>query len=92
MTDQEKTIADIEQAMRTWIEKQIPLYEELEPDQLLTTTQGERSRKANPALQEIRAAFKDYCYIVKTQKELSNNENADAEQSIDYFRSRLKVI
>lgn len=93
MTKQEKTISDIETTMRKWITKQLPVYEQIEPSQINVSTQGEKVIKANPAAQEIRAAFKDYCYIVKTQKELSDG-NANTEKddkSIEYFRSKLRV-
>ena len=91
MTEQEKTISKIEQTMRSWIESQLPTYEKMPPAQTMTSTQGEKVLKANPATQEIRAAFKDYCYVVKTQRELSNNEVADTS-AIDDLRKRFKVI
>ena len=76
--------------MRKWIEDQLPAYEEMPPAQVLTNTQGERSIKANPAVQEIRAAFKDYCYIVKTQKELSDGKAVDTS-AVEDLRKRFKV-
>lgn len=93
MTEQEKTISKIEQAMRSWIESQLPVYEQMPAAQTMTTTQGERVLKANPATAEIRAAFKDYCYVVKTQKEISNGEPVDAEKvkSISDFRAKYKI-
>ena len=94
VTKQEKTFSEIETTMRKWITKQLPVYEQIDPAQINTSTQGEKVIKANPAAQEIRAAFKDYCYIVKTQKELSDG-NADAEKddkSIEYFRSKLRAV
>ena len=91
MTEQEKTISKIEQAMRSWIESQLPIYEEAPAAQTVTTTQGERVQKANPVTQEIRATFKDYCYVVKTQKELINNDTTDTS-AIDDLRKRFKVI
>jgi len=94
MTEQEKTISKIEQSMRIWITRWLPDYENMEPSQLATTTQGDLIAKANPATQEIRAAFKDYCYIVKTQRELADgNVPVDKdEKTIEYFRSKLKVV
>ena len=91
MTEQEKTINKIEQTMRTWIEGQLSVYEQMPAAQTMTTTQGERVLKANPATAEIRAAFKDYCYVVKTQKELINNDTTDTS-AIDDLRKRFKVI
>ena len=92
MTEQEKTINKIEKTMRTWIENQLPVYEQMPAAQTMTTTQGERVLKANPATAEIRAAFKDYCYVVKTQKELGNGV-ADPEKikSISDFRAKYKI-
>ena len=77
--------------MRSWIESQLPTYESMPAAQIVTSTKGEQVMKANPATQEIRAAFKDYCYVVKTQRELSNNEVADTS-AIDDLRKRFKVI
>ena len=37
MTKQEETISKIEQAMRQWIEKQIPVYAKLPAAQTMTT-------------------------------------------------------
>lgn len=90
MTEQEKTISKIEQTMRSWIEKQIPVYEQMPAAQTMTTTQGERVLKANPATQEIRAAFKDYCYVVKTMREIAEGKPAEVT-SLDEIRARFKV-
>lgn len=90
MTEQEKTIAKIEQTMRSWIETQIPVYEQMPAAQTMTTTQGERVLKANPATQEIRAAFKDYCYVVKTMREIAEGKPAEVT-SLDELRARFKV-
>lgn len=92
MTEQEKTISKIEQAMRSWIEEQIPVYEQMPAAQTMTTTQGESVLKANPATQEIRAAFKDYCYVVKTMRELANNDDTSSTSSIDELRKKFKVV
>lgn len=89
-TAQEKTIDKIEKTMREWIEKQLPVYEKLPAAQTMTTTQGEKVLKANPAAQEIRAAFKDYCYVVKVQQEISHGEPAVIE-SLDDFRNKFKI-
>jgi hypothetical protein len=91
MTEQEKTINKIEKTMRTWIENQLPVYEQMPAAQTMTTTQGERVLKANPATAEIRAAFKDYCYVVRTQKELSDGSAVDTT-AIDDLRKKFKVV
>ena len=92
MKKQADTIGKIEEAMRLQIEKQIPVFEELEAAQMMKTTQGETVLKANPAMQEIRALFKDYCYVAKVQQELAG-DNADPEKvkSINDFRAKYKI-
>ena len=92
MTEQEKTINKIEQTMRSWIEGQLSVYEQMPAAQTITTTQGERVLKANPATAEIRAAFKDYCYVVKTQREMSENSRDGDNSSIESLRKRFKVV
>lgn len=92
MTEQEKTINKIEETMRAWIESQLPVYEQMPAAQTMTTTQGERVLKANPATAEIRAAFKDYCYVVKTQNELGNGNNASDASAIEDLRKKFKVV
>lgn len=92
MTEQEKTINKIEETMRTWIENQLPVYEQMPAAQTMTTTQGERVLKANPATAEIRAAFKDYCYVVKTQRELSDGDNTSDASAIEDLRKKFKVV
>ena len=91
MTEQEKTVAEIEVAMREWIKKQLPIYEKLPAAQTMTTVQGEKVLKANPASQEIRAAFKDYCYIVKVQSELNGGESSGNIETLDDFRKKYKI-
>ncbi len=91
MTEQEKTVAEIESAMREWIRKQIPAYKELQAAQTMTTVQGEKVLKANPASQEIRAAFKDYCYVVKVQKELTSGQTPSDLPSIEDLRKKFKI-
>ena len=87
MTDQEKTLDAIEETLRKWIEKQIPVYEQL------PAAQGEKVLKINPAVQEIRAAFRDYCFIVKTQQEMKGSNNHSAKVSkLEDLRSQIKMV
>ena len=53
--------------------------------------QGEKVLKANPASQEIRAAFKDYCYVVKVQKELSGGQASDNIPSLEDLRKKFNI-
>lgn len=80
MTEQEKTISAIEKTMREWIQQQLPIYEKLPAAQTMTTTQGEKVLKNNPATQEIRAAFKDYCYVVKAMEEMTGEQPVESKK------------
>lgn len=90
MDKQTETIQKIEQTMRTWIEDNLETYQNEPPAYEVTSTQGERVYKANPATQEIRAAFKDYCYVVKTMRDLTGNEEVDTD-SIEELRKKFKI-
>lgn len=90
MTDQEKTLKKIETAMRRWINKQIPLYKQMPAAQTVTTTQGERVLRANPALAEIRGAFRDYCYLVRTMEGMNAEE--ETHSSIEEMKKKLKLV
>ena len=93
MKVQDKTIAKIEKTMRSWIEDHLEEYQNIEPSQILRTVSGERAIKANPAAQEIRAAFKDYCYVVKVQRELAGAEKKPGDvSSIEELRKKFKVV
>jgi len=88
---QKQTVDKIEQAMRAWIESHLEAYGKMAESQILTTAQGEPAIKANPAVAEIRATFKDYCYIVKVQNELSDADEPGEQTSIDDLRKRFKI-
>ena len=88
---QKQTVDKIEQAMRAWIESHLEVYGKMAESQILTTAQGEQAIKANPAVAEIRATFKDYCYIVKVQNELSDADEPGEQTSIDDLRKRFKI-
>ena len=86
------TVCAIEKAMREKVEEQIPAFKYMQVAQEATTTQGERVLKANPAMQEIRALFRDYATIVKVQQDIAKNNPAPVEvSSLEDFRSRLKA-
>ena len=91
MTEQEKTISAIEKTMRKWIEEKLPVYSTMPESQILTTVSGEKAIKANPAAQEIRAAFKDYCYVVKTMRELAGNDSEVEVDSIEELRKKFRI-
>lgn len=92
MKDQVVTICKIEKAMRKKVKEQIPIFEELEASQTVTNTQGEKVLKSNPAVQEIRAMFRDYCSIVKVQQDILANKAAPVEiKSINDLRNKIKI-
>jgi len=88
---QKQTVDKIEKAMRLWIENHLEAYGKMAESQILTTAQGEQAIKANPAIAEVRATFKDYCYIVKVQNELSDADEPGEQTSIDDLRKRFKI-
>lgn len=90
MNKQDETISKIEEAMRSWIDNNLERYKEEPAAYEVTSTQGERVNKANPATQEIRAAFKDYCYVVKTMRDLAEEEEP-AVDSINDLKKKFKI-
>lgn len=90
MNKQDETISKIEQTMRSWIENNLERYKDEPAAFEATNTQGEKVNKANPATQEIRAAFKDYCYVVKTMRDLAGEEEAEVDSIAD-IRRKFKV-
>lgn len=92
MRDQAVTVCKIEKAMRSKVKALIPLYKESDPTQTVTSTQGEKVLKSNPAMQEIRATFRDYCTIVKVQQDILANRAAPVEvANINSIRQKLKI-
>lgn len=92
-TIQDKTIDEIEKTMRKWISDHLEEYKTIPACQIVTSTQGEPVIKGNPAAQEIRAAFKDYCYIVKVQRDLAGEESPAPESvsSVEELRKKLRI-
>lgn len=92
MRDQAVTVCKIEKAMRKKVKEQIPVFEKLPAAQTMTTTRGEKVLKNNPAMQEIRAMFRDYCTIVKVQQDIIANRTAPVQvASISSLRQKLKI-
>ena len=93
MREQAAMVWKIERAMRKKVKALFPTFEEMQVAQAVTSTQGEEVLKSNPAMQEIRATFRDYCSIVKAQMSLIGDKApAPAELSqIDTIRARLKI-
>ena len=92
MRDQAVTVCKIEKAMCSKVKALIPIYKESDVTQTVTSTQGEKVIKSNPALQEIRATFRDYCTIVKVQQDILANRAAPVEvANINTIRQKLKI-
>lgn len=92
MTDQEKTISKIEKAMREKVKQQLPIFEKMPAAQTMTTTQGEKVLKNNPAMQEIRALFRDYVAVVKIQRDLAGGDSEPVEiSSLESLRGKFKI-
>jgi hypothetical protein len=85
-------VCQIERSMRAKVEELIPAFEAAPAVQEVTSTQGEKVLKPNPEIQEIRALFKDYCAVVKAQKEIMGTKSTPAEvTSINALRQKLKI-
>jgi hypothetical protein len=92
MKDQAVTVCRIERAFRAKVKELIPIFKEAEATQTVTNTQGEKVLKSNPAMQEIRATFRDYCTIVKVQQDILASKTAPVEMtSISALRSKLRA-
>ena len=90
--EQAETVCQIERTMRAKVEEMIPVFEAAPAAQEVTNTQGDKVWKQNPQIQEIRALFKDYCAIVKAQKELLGTKSTPAEvTSINALRQKLMI-
>ena len=92
LTEQLEELSRIEAAMREKVEEQIPHFRNMNLVQLVTSTQGEKVLKANPAMQEARALFRDYAAIVKMQKDIMGGQTEQADvTSLESMRARFKV-
>lgn len=92
MKEQAAMVWKIEKAMRKKVKAIFPTFEEMPVAQVVTNTQGEEVLKNNPAMQEIRATFRDYCTIVKAQMSFISDKAPVVEVAqIDAIRQKLKI-
>lgn len=92
LKDQAVTLAEAVFALQRKIEQQMPAYDEMPLAQVLTTTQGERALKNNPAMQEFRGTVRDYASALKSLQDILENNKAPAEVTqLDEIRARFKV-
>ena len=70
MQSEVRTLAKAVETLQKKIEEQTPVYNDLPLAQLLTTTQGEKALKANPAAQEFRATVREYAQALESLNKL----------------------
>jgi hypothetical protein len=90
---QAETLARAVLTLQKKIEDEIDGYQEMPLAQVLTTTQGEKALKANPAVQEFRATVRDYATALNNLNAILNKDAiADSEvSSLDSIRNKFKV-
>ena len=89
MKEPKQTVKDIRLAMQRKIEDILPEFERMPLSQRCTSTQGEEVDKVNPALQEARALFRDFCFIAEKEMNWTGEEVTD--NKIEDIRARFKV-
>ena len=88
------TLANAVIALQAKIEQQMPVYNQLPLAQTMTTTQGEKVLKNNPAMQEFRATVRDYAAVLKDLNALIEEhpaEQAPAASLLELLRDRFKT-
>ena len=78
-----ETLAKSIKALQDKIESQLPVYNSMPLAQLLTTTQGEKALKANPAAQEFRATVRDYAATLNSLQDLINKSRPESAKKND---------
>ena len=87
------TLANAVIALQAKIEQQMPVYNQLPLAQTMTTTQGEKVLKNNPAMQEFRGTVRDYAASLKSlQAILEDTPDEVEESSVDELRRKFKII
>lgn len=86
------TLANAVMALQEKIEQQMPVYQQLPLAQTMTTTQGEKVLKNNPAMQEFRGTVRDYAASLKSlQAILDNTPDQVEESSVEDIRKKFKI-
>jgi hypothetical protein len=86
------TLRDSAVALQKKIIQTIPEYDSMPLAQEMTTTQGEKVWKNNPAMQEFRGTVRDYAAVVKLLKELEKSGDEIDTSAFDNIRRRFKVV
>ncbi len=90
--EQAVTVCKIERCMRKKVKEMIKAFASTPAAQEVMNCQGDKVLKPNPEIQEIRTLFKDYCAVVKIQKEILGTKSTPAEvTSINALRQKLKI-
>jgi hypothetical protein len=87
-----KTLIESASAMQKKILQSIPEYDSMPLAQEMTTTQGEKVWKNNPAMQEFRGTVRDFAAVVKLLKEMEKSGDEIDTSSFENIRRRFKVI
>lgn len=87
-----ETLANAVLAMQEKIEKEIPAYKDSPLAQELTTTQGEKALKQNPAVQEFRATVRDYAAALNNLQDILSENKAPTQISdMAELRKKFKI-
>ena len=91
------TLARAVKALQKKIKEQLPVYNDLPLAQILTTTQGEKALKPNPAAQEFRATVREYAQALNNLHEIldkysdkQNKTNVTSISEVGKSRWRLR--
>ena len=87
-----ETLANAVLAMQEKIEEEIPAYKDSPLAQVLTTTQGEKALKQNPAVQEFRATVRDYAAALNNLQDILSENKAPTQISdMAELRKKFKI-
>lgn len=87
-----ETLRDSAAALQKKIIRTIPEYDSMPLAQEMTTTQGEKVWKNNPAMQEFRGTVRDFAAVVKLLKEMEKSGDEIDTSAFENIRRRFKVI
>lgn len=77
-----ETLARAVESLQKKILEQMPVYEDLPLAQMVTTTQGEKALKANPALSEYRATVRDYAQTLAKLDSIIDKQSASSDKTV----------
>ena len=87
------TLASAVIALQEKIEQQMPVYQQLPLAQTMTTTQGEKVLKNNPAMQEFRGTVRDYAQALNNLQDiLENNKTETSSGSLKELQEKFRLI